>query len=820
MKVFVKKETNIIDVPEEGSAILAEITRNGEFFRYDVTYRADPRRAVQNDAITVRIQASTKPFIRQPTRLLTGFNPDQLIRNIQQKSSITKDQGRSQKSNVFFTYVSDLSAKIPNDKTGLLSMDPSIGRLVPDVVLKHETTLKLKPVSELNDQDVIMPVLENNISTAIVPDVTRNSVVAKTVSLNLALNAIDPAVISGARLGTIQPARKVSAGAVSMPSRELSKFNLTEKQRVSLLGDLVNTLNPSTHLQLRRTDFVNVLVNQPRTTVDVTETLEIPVGLLQMDEFYLVLSLVNRRGVEVQTINITVPHAKNVTALQIPVLPPKMEILQTGLPGKNVIQVKQVDPNAVGCAVYRKEIRKGVPITDAAFTFVGNIACKAGQDFQRMEDVVNNYNSILYRAIPFNANGTLSSEFASAGSRPIKPLGRAKVSKRRNFVSLTGEIVDNAISLEIRDVPPGVCLVKLLRRDLSIFQESYDLVSRPSLITNEDSLAPIFVTDNGVKRNRIYEYQVELLYPDGDSEYGATNLVIKYDLITANVVDTFVSKPEVIQTGTDLDVQFTLESSLIPGNLDSVKAALDAQGLSQFYDDAVSGERQKLQSIIAYNVQRSNLTTGEVEDFGTIVTTQFSDKQLGRVKGVKPLQSGYEYRYNVTTFFRSAETTLSDVEREVETGTNSSYTFQPARWLHPITLNQGNLVSATSLVRNHAQTTFTFGSVGNVVNTIVSLADILPSVVEAKVQKLGKNSTLVQWRVQGNITKIDHFIVILETVGMKTVVGKSHNVSESNFFQFVDSLDNGEHGKLTYSIVPVYYDFSRGTEVTTNEVLI
>lgn len=819
MKVFVKKETNIIDVPEENSAILTEITRNNEYFRYEVTYRADPRRALQNGAITVRIQASTKPFVRQPTRLLTGFNPEQLIRNLQQKSSITKDQGRSQKSNVFFTYISDLSAKIPNDKTGLLSRD-SIRGLLPDIILKKESTLKLKPVSELNEQNVIMPVLENNISTAIVPDSARNSTVAKAVSLDLALNAIDPARISGTRLGTVQPARKVSGGVVSMPSRELTKFNLNEKQKVSLLGNLVNTLNPNTHLQLRHADFVNVLVNQPRTTIDVTETLDIPVGLLQMDEFYLILSLVNKSGVEVQTINVTVPHAKNVAALQIPVLPPKMEILQTGLPGKNVIQVKQMDSNAVGCAIYRKEIRKGVPITDAAFTFVGNIFCKAGQDFQRMEDVVNNYNPILYRAVPFNTNGTLASEFASAGSKPVKPIGKAKILKRRNFVSLSGEIVDNAISVEIRDVPPGVTLVKLLRRDLSIFQETYDLAARPSLITNEDSLAPIFITDNTVKRGRIYEYQVELLYPDGDSEYGASHLVIKYDPITANVVETFVSKPEVVQTGTDLDVSFTLESSLIPGNLDSVKAALNAQGLSQFYDDAVSGERQKLQSIIAYNIQRSNLTTGEVEDFGTIITTQFSDKQFGRVKGVKPLQSGNEYRYNVTTFFRSAETALDTVEREVETGTSSTYTFQPARWLHPVTLNEGNLVSATSLTRNHAQTTFTFGSVGNVVSTIVSLADILPSIVEAKAQKLGKNSTLVQWRVQGNITKIDHFIVILEIVGMRTVVGKSHNVSESNFFQFVDSLDNGEHGKLTYSIIPVYYDFSRGTEVVTNEVLI
>lgn len=819
MKVFVKKETNIIDVPEEGSAILKEITRDGNFFRYDVSYRADPRRAVQNNAVTVKIQASRKPLIRQPSHLLTGFNPDQLIKNLLQKSSISKDRGRSQKNDAFYVYISDLSAKIPNDKTNVLSLAPGISRLVPNIVLNVARSMTLKSVSELSSQNVILPILENNTSAAIVPQIPRSAVVARAVSLNLALQrGIDPAQISGARSNSIQSARKVTGGMIAMPSK--SRFNLTDTQKVSLRGDLVNAINPMNHLQLRRTDFVNVLTDEPQTTIDVVETLDIPVGNLQMDEFFLILTLVDKNGIEVQSINVTVPHARNVAALQIPVLPPKMEVLQTGVPGKNVIQVKQMDVNATGVSIYRKELRKGVPITDAAFTFIGNVDCTSNQDFCRMEDVVNNYNTILYRAIPYNDNNTLSAEFASAGVKALKGTGPQKFNKRRSFVALAGDVVNGGISVEIRDIPPGVCLVKLYRRELTVAASPYVLVTAPSLITNQESLAPIFITDNSVKNNRIYEYQTELLYPDGDIEVGASNLVIKFDPITANVVDTTVSKPVVVQTGIDLDVEFTLESSLIQGNLDAVKAALDAQGLSQFYGDALTGERHRLQNIIAYGIRRANLTTGEVEDFGIITNREFSDRKLGAVQGVKPLKSGCEYKYTITTFFRSAETTLTSVERSVSTGPNSSYMFQPSRWLHPVTLDHGNLVSARSLIRNHSQTTFSFGSVGGITSTVVSLADIVPSIVEAKAQKLGRGSTLIQWRIQGNIQKIDHFIVMLEMVGMRTVVGKCHNISESNYFQFVDSLDSGEHGKLTYYIVPVYYDFARGTEVSTNEVLI
>ena len=303
-------------------------------------------------------------------------------------------------------------------------------------------------------------------------------------------------------------------------------------------------------------------------------------------------------------------------------------------------------------------------------------------------------------------------------------------------------------------------------------------------------------------------------------EFGANNLIMKYEPVTANIVETVLSKPVVVQNGSDMDVQFSIASSLIPTNLDLIKSTLQRQGLFDFYQTSVGTEKEKLQNIIAYNVKRTNVTTGEVEDFGTVSETDFSDKKFGKVQGVKVLEPGYEYRYVVTTYFRSAETTLANVTRTVQVSQNVSYQLQPSKWYHPETLQNGSLVTANTLTRNHAQSVFSFGSVGNISTVNVSLANVLPSIVQTSAQKFGKSSILVQWRIQGRVTKIDHFIVILEMLGMRTVVGKSHNISESNYFQFVDNLTDGEHGKLTYYVVPVFYDFTRGTEVATNEVFI
>ena len=72
-----------------------------------------------------------------------------------------------------------------------------------------------------------------------------------------------------------------------------------------------------------------------------------------------------------------------------------------------------------------------------------------------------------------------------------------------------------------------------------------------------------------------------------------------------------------------------------------------------------------------------------------------------------------------------------------------------------------------------------------------------------------------------NINNSFHFLITMTVLGMKQVVGKTHNITESNWFQFIDLLDHKEdHGTLTYEVVPVYYDYTRGTPVSSNKVVI
>lgn len=819
MKVSLKKETNIIDIPESDAIRLTEITKDGHF-RYEISFIADPQRAVQSNAILVKILASSKPFFKQPTSVLAQVNPDALIRNILQKTSVSKDKGRAQASNVFFTHMSDLSARIPNDKATKLFG----GNSAKDVstLIKTDKFLKLRPAQELTDSNIVMPVLENSLADRIVPQgVGRPTGLAKFLSLDLVTRrGLDPARISGTPTRSIQSAKKVSSGVIASHTGISKQVSLTDPQRISLFGDLVRGGNVSTHLQLNPQDFINVVVDNPRTTIDIKEILKIPTELIQVEEFYFIFQLVDNTGVELQTINVLVPHSRNVSNLNIPTTPPKMLVLQSGKPGKNVVNIKQEDKNATNIAIYRKEIKQGIPNNDASYIFVGNIEAKFGQDYRRVEDITNNLNTIIYRAIPVNSSGVMSAEFDSVVVKAIKPR-TTKYEKRRNFVSIVGQNTSGAIALEIRDVPPGVCTVSVLKKNLTNFQSTYDLVTKPSLISNSDSNGPIFIVDDDVKENKIYEYKIKLLYLDGDEEFGSNVLVIEHKPVVASVIETVTTKPKVIVSQNEADIQFSIVSTPNLGGLDLIKKTLEEQGMIDYFNEEIFEQKEKLQNVLAYNITRTNITTSEVEDFGIIADRDFSDRKFGTAKGVKTPFPGNEYRYQIITYLRKPETTIEDSIRNVKIpDKNIEYNFSPAKWRHPLATTKGTLTTESTRLRNHAGSVFTLGTIGSVVQVNVSLSDILPSVPEASVQKLNSNSTILQWRVQGQVSKIDHFIILLEMLGMRTVVGKCHNISDTNYFQFVDKLENGEHGKIKYFIVPVYYDYSRGTEAVSNEVIV
>jgi len=90
--------------------------------------------------------------------------------------------------------------------------------------------------------------------------------------------------------------------------------------------------------------------------------------------------------------------------------------------------------------------------------------------------------------------------------------------------------------------------------------------------------------------------------------------------------------------------------------------------------------------------------------------------------------------------------------------------------------------------------------------------------VSSRVAKLESGVAQVKWRVQGALQTIDHFLIISEKLGMQSIVGRVHGFSNNGAFVFEDDSGRSEVGEVTYYILTVFNDYSRGKLITAGTV--
>lgn len=808
MKAYLTRDTEIIQIPEDFATLL-EITPEG-YFRYKIQYYIDPSKSVASKAITCDIQFSEKPFARRTTRSFLNLNPQDIIYNLMVRNSRQKDFMRGHKEEIFFSYRSDISKHFPNN---LLPAFRNKDNKRPTV--HRFQSVVATTVAELNEQNVAVPIMDTNLFSQEFHEVPNNVTYRRRSSSLLNLHNEDPASYVGQRSNTLIPARIGFSGIIpNHPTQTSGNEKL-------LIESLLTRTTIENQTQLNPTDVVNVTVETNLKHLIVEEIIDIPRGDIEVDDINVLFRLRNNKGMIVRTVSSAFNHSQQVALLTIPTEAPSLLASKVSNFGSNIISVKQMDPYGTAIRLYRKIIKDVSPNIDSTYRFVGEIEALASEDFKRIKDPITTTNPVLYRAISINNSGIMGAEFGSIVMQskrgPVAP--REPRDQRPIFLSISTTVEDGRIVVSVTDVPALVIAIEIMRYDRTIKERTATRVGDIIQTVNESASAYTF-EDTNLKKGRIYEYLPKLYFKDGKTQIASVTNLTEYSPIQSNIVDVVYTAPEIIENGADIDVKFTITKNIIANETDVIKAFLEQQGFLGEFQDEIIANREKLGELFGVEVIRTNLSLGEVENFGIITSSEFSDVTFGRPKGVSPVEARFNYRYTLKTYARNIETLLPTLERTVKTGTNTSYTLKPSKWRHPVTLSEGNLVSDNSLKRNHSKTDFTFGTVVNVVDIEVSLADVLPSLYDGKAKVLGLDSVLLQWKVQGNVDKIDHFIVILEVLGIRTIVGKSHNITNSNYFQFVDKLTNDASGGFSYYIMPVFFDYSRGTELKTNQVVI
>lgn len=833
MRAYLKKEQGIIEIPEDFASLTrVDQDKSGNSFQYKFQYNVDPKKAFRNNAIIVEMFVSNKPFEPKTFNKLESSNAEDIITNIRIGNQIQKDLYRSDnplKDNKKWVphISSDITRFISNAQVTLFSSERNQAANITSPIVSTRTNYRPMLVSELESQDANMPILEVNTNTQTNKYKTghtdTNSVELREKATELLFQKkIDPAAFVGSRSNSIISSKNSYEGSTTKINKSIKKdsFDDSEILITSLLSNTVNTDSNK-----NQNNYQSVPITETNIQIVVEETLSIPTNYLDAEEFYVVFRLINNVGLILQTESGLVNHAKLLSLRNIPCIPPVIITPPKSSTGGTTINLKQVDPSGTKIRLYRKNLTALEALRDATYSLVGEVKCSPGDGFVSMYDYVNSLHPVIYRAVSINSNGLMSSEFSSA----VVEVSRGSIAKtvainqKPNFISISSSVLPTSITVKLNNFPPDPIAFLLKRRNLSLKENTYTNISSVILLDVLQSSDLVIEDTFDLKPKHIYEYSVFFIYKTGETKQSTSRHVVEFTPITNNVVSLSVTPAEIEQTGGgEIDIKFSIEKNINLNDADQVKLFLTKQGfLGEFQEDIIEN-REKLGNLFAIGVTRQNLSTGQVEDFGILEDDEnFSDLLVRAATGVESLISGNEYKYTITAYARNIESLLPKLARTDSSNENLPYTYTPADWIHPITLENGNIVTETSLKRNHAYKTFTFGNIVDIKEVQVSLSDTLPFLYDGKATYFSNGeSVLIQWKVQGNVNKIDHFIIVLDVLGMKTIVGKAHNVSSTNYFQFVDNLSNKESGGLTYFIVPVYYDYSRGVEFKTNQVVV
>jgi hypothetical protein len=854
MKITINHLTGIITLPPD-VATLTDLTDDGRF-HYVLRYNVDVSKAVRERAFVVKIHVTESPPDSKDVVGFSRLNSSQLVSSLLTRQANRVEVNRSFAKNYIATITSDITAKIPNDKAKDLAVSLLKKRhqnydnpaLTQTNFLFETTRFQLVRASDLTRQNVSQPTLQTPLFQPPAAMVSP-ALPPQENGFNLLMRyGVDPAVV-GTRTNAYADTAAVQAGVVQRPkgiAREVLTGPVAGPVRASfgllstVLGDQKG--RPSDQQGLSNNDYTHVSVKEQTNIITVEEDLYLNVSDVG-DQFYLIFTLQDLEGVEAETVTTVVHHSRNLSIFTLPSIPPFISV--TPKSGYNRIELKQLDPNGAGIYLYRRVIDTQTAMTDADYVQVTKLPLRVKDGSKWYTDKAPGMRPVIYRAVAYNRAELKSHEFSSVVLNPSQqvPGVRAKVQQRRLFLSINAKTVNKTIQIELNDIPSGVLAMQVYRRDLSrheTLEESTQVGNTVYMQKLPSPDARYYLTDTVPVDQRIYEYSVLLIFMDGTEFWSTSQVVIQYNPIVNNVIDTSASPIKAVNTGTALDVQFTLSSVIADGKVDQIKKAMEQQGILGFYQTDITDNRDQLQNLIAYQIKRTNITTGEVEEMGVFIGTKFSDKDVGRNLGVKPLQEGHTYEYTINTHFRSAQSLISTFTTTVTNPTNPSrdYSFLPSKWQHPVTLQQGSIVSTTSLKRNHAQSDFTFGTIGDILHLRIALADPKPSVHEATAKTLGKGKVLVQWKLNGSSKKVDHFLVIKEEMGMKTVVGKSHSLTDSNL-QFVDTpspvvtsrsnpaqnpqnvttVSDELETAATYHVIPVFFDYTHGTSVRSDVVV-
>lgn len=816
-----ERRYNLLQV-DDNFAHLKTIDSTGDI-TFEFTYSISQREAVQRDALTVNVSIISRHITPVPilAHSHTGYiDTRRLIYNVLTMLPNAKTAVKQQQEFTIARRSSDISAYINNEIVGQLRARAPI-----DTIQQlRRPTLKMVPAGSLKQDNHVKPVLNMTAHSFLqdIHTVLSSSIAAPAKYLMhdmIVRQGRDPSHIFGLTHRTI-PAHDVMRGL-------LRRSRTPEYHEGDPATRLLNhyIFHPSTPVRHATTEhvedsrLVQVLVHETVDKINVPIELVLPRNRRVLNgevnsHFFVKFELINgRTGLAIDTVTKPLDVARHVQLFYTPRRPPQVKVTKSELSGRVNLEIKQIDPGATAVQVFKKRFFRAVTDIDD-YQLVGTYNLKSNEQSLLVQVDKPFQSPVIYRIVPVGNLGSQGFEYTNIVVSPNRytPI---------KSLALTAHTVDVGVQLEARSIPEHVVSIEFLARNRTTYEKNYRNVGGDVLLVDDTARAADHMTviDRDLQVGCVFEYVARLIYRDGHSEITG-NATIEFIQQVPGKVDTRITDVNVSHDG-EANVTFNVATEIVDNNHDIIKSLLQRHDIYELFKNDVTKEREFLKHLIAHNIQRVDLTTGRREDFGVVTTLFFDDNARRKNLAVQPLQRGHKYRYEVTALLRSPETMFEALQKEkVDVVTKKTFSFNPAKFMHPVALSRGVLVTSAGLRTRFAKEAMSHGAIGSTEVVEVAFDGDVARIIDPAAARFDRHLNVITWKVQGIISSIDHFVIMKEIDGHRTMIGKAHCEFPYGNCQYLHPISRRDHGNISYVISPVFNDYKTGAEVKTNAVIV
>lgn len=559
--------------------------------------------------------------------------------------------------------------------------------------------------------------------------------------------------------------------------------------------------------------------NIEENVVEVPFKFKVSKGLIGTYQVEVDATSSNRVTSKIQTIKFSVDLRKAYENYIIPTTPPNLQITNVGV--SRFIRIKQRDRNATSVRVYRRSYsEKNSSFSN--FREIASISMKYGDEAQFV-DRPDTSGRCLYRVVPFNDLALTSGEFSSA----VVPGNRSKERKsHKDTTALLAVEREDQVVVSIFNVPNDVISVRLIRRNLTIFETSFS--SPPNVVNGPiRSLSRINrnvdFNDYASRPNAAYEYKVMMIDVFGDERESEKNAVVHF-VGNPEVQEgrTIIVQPPKITNEQEPKVTFEINAPTEQSTLDNIYSILIDQGLSQQYVDEIKQNRELFGKIIAFEMLRFDTALGQNESFGVIKEGAFEDSlRTRKISNVSPLRAGGKYVYNYRLLIRAPSTLFdSATVSRVDLETGKSFSTNLKKFNAPRALTRGTLTSNAVQQRTFSKTglkpdpsrlgneELMSGRTSLTGTTEIKIPEVSTSVSALSVEQTSRGN-VIRWKIKAGMQEIDHIIVFADYNG-KLAPLRALQYCGNNNMTYLDDQLSASINEASYYIRLVFLNFHQG----------